>query len=80
MKLYLNVEAAAAMLHLSPRQLREHARRCQVPHRRLPGMRRVLFDESEIRAFLDGAPLEVVETPGGGRVVRPMEPNGSRTK
>jgi hypothetical protein len=78
MKTFVGVEDAAAMLHLSPRQLREHARRAQVPHRRPAGTRRLLFSEEEIVAWTDGAALEVVETPGGGRVVRPIEPNGSR--
>ena len=43
-----------------------------VPHRKPPGGRRCLFIEDEVRAWVDGAALEVVELPRGGRVVRPV--------
>jgi len=34
-------------------------------------MRRVLYPPEELVHYLDGAELEVLETPGGGRIVRP---------
>jgi hypothetical protein len=78
-RVYLDVEAAAAMLHMSTRQVREHCRRRDVPHRRPAGTRRLLFNEDELAAWLDGACLEVVESPAGGRVVRPVPSNASQT-
>jgi excisionase family DNA binding protein len=75
---FLTIEQVSEVLALSPRQLREHCRQGHVPHRRPAGTRRYLFSEQEIAAWLDGATLEVVESPAGGRVVRPVESNGSR--
>jgi len=69
---YLQVEDVADLLGCSKRTIHERARLGQIPHRRPPSARRLLFVESEIRAWLDGAALETVELPRGGRVVRPQ--------
>jgi hypothetical protein len=53
-------------------QLYELTRRSLVPHRKLQGGRPLLFIEEELDAFDDGASLEIVKTPRGGRVVRPI--------
>jgi excisionase family DNA binding protein len=68
---FLLVEDAAAFLGCSARTVRERTRLREIPHRKPPGSRRVLFLESELLAWLDGVPLEVRELPRGGRVVRP---------
>lgn len=68
---FLMVEDVAALLGCSRRTVHERARLGEIPHRRPPAARRLLFLESEIRAWLDGAHLERLELPRGGRVVRP---------
>ncbi len=68
---YLLVEDVAALLGCSKRTVHERARLGEIPHRRPPAVRRLLFLEVEIKQWLDGAPLELVELPRGGRVVRP---------
>lgn len=68
---YMLVEDVCALLACSKRTVHERARLGEIPHRRPPAARRLLFLEAEIRAWLDGAPLECVELPRGGRVVRP---------
>lgn len=69
---YLLVEDVATRLRCSPRTIHELTRTRAIPHRRLPGGRRCLFREDELEAWEQGAPLEILETPGGGRVVRPQ--------
>lgn len=68
---YRGTEHIAALLDFSIRTVHELTRNDAIPCRRLPGMRRILFDESEVAAWVDGAELEVIETPAGGKVVRP---------
>jgi excisionase family DNA binding protein len=70
---YLTVEEAAEVVKCSVRTIHEHARRAQIPHRRIGGTRRLLFVEDELHAWVDGAELELVRTPNGGRVVRVKE-------
>jgi excisionase family DNA binding protein len=69
---YLTTEEAADFLHVSPWTIREMARLNQVPVRRPSGTRRLLFREDELREWIEGAELELVELPGGGRIVRPV--------
>jgi excisionase family DNA binding protein len=73
---YLLVEDAAAMLGVSKDVIYRMASEGRCPHRRIGGTRRLLFLEDELHAWVDGAELETVKTPNGGRVVRPVE-NGS---
>lgn len=68
---FLLVADVAVLLGCSSRTIHERTRLCEIPHRKPPGARRCLFLEDELRAWLDGAVLEVVELPRGGRVVRP---------
>jgi excisionase family DNA binding protein len=68
---YLLVEDVAVRLRCSRRTVHELTRTGAIPHRRLPGGRRCLFRPDELDAWEDGAPLETIETPRGGRVVRP---------
>jgi excisionase family DNA binding protein len=68
---YLTTPEVADLLHVSERTVAERTRLRTIPHRVAPGGRRCLFDPEEIRQWLDGSPLEVVELDEGGRVVRP---------
>ena len=68
---YLLVEDVAERLRCSTRSVHELTRLREIPHRRLPRSRRCLFLVEELEAWEAGAALEVVELPGGGRVVRP---------
>ena len=68
---YLLVEDVARVLGCSVRTVHERTRLGEIPHRRPPGARRLLFLDDELRAWLDGAELEVTELARGGRVVRP---------
>jgi hypothetical protein len=52
--------------------LYELTRTGQIPHRKLPGRRELLFPLADLEAFEDGAPLETVKLPDGGRIVRPV--------
>jgi excisionase family DNA binding protein len=77
---FLIVPEVAQLLRCSQRSVHELTRTAAIPHRRLAGQRRCLFVEQELEAWMDGAPLEVVELPGGGRCVRPVTTsNGRRT-
>lgn len=68
---YIDVGDVARRLHLSTRSVYELARTNAIPHRHLPGMRRLLFRVDELDQWEAGAELEVINPPGGGRVVRP---------
>ena len=68
---YLLVEDVAARFHCSTRTVHELTRTSAIPHRRLPGTRRCLFRKDELEAWENGAELEVVELPHGGRLVIP---------
>ena len=71
---FLTVDQAAQVVHMSPRTIHELARNgARIPHRRIGGCRRLLFLESELHAWVDGAELEHVATANGGRVVRVKE-------
>jgi excisionase family DNA binding protein len=70
---YLTVEEAAELLRRSPRSVHELTRSRKIPHRRLVGMRRLLFLADELEAWADGAELETIELADGSRVVRPIE-------
>jgi excisionase family DNA binding protein len=69
--IYLVVESVAERLHVSTRVVHELTRNKSIPHRKLPGMRRVLFVEAELEQWENGAELEVVDLRDGGRIVRP---------
>jgi len=68
---YLLVEDIARLLGVSRRTVHELTRTRRVPHRVLPHGRRCLFEEEWLDAWADGAELEQVDLPGGGRIVRP---------
>jgi excisionase family DNA binding protein len=69
---FLTAEEVAARLRCSLRTVHELARRNEIPLRRLPGCRRLLFAAEHLAQWEDGAPLETVELSRGGRVVRPV--------
>ena len=68
---YLTTDDIARRLRCSRRSVHELTRTAAIPHRRPPGARRCLFLETEITAWLDGASLDVLDLPRGGRVVKP---------
>jgi excisionase family DNA binding protein len=68
---FLVVSEVAERLRCSTRSIHELTRTNRIPHRRLPGGRRLLFLEAELREWENGAPLEVFHRPEGGRAVRP---------
>lgn len=53
-------------------QMYELTRLGQIPHRKLPGRRELLFVLADLEAWEDGAALEVRKLPNGGRIVRPV--------
>ena len=67
---FLTAEEVSARLRCSLRTVHELSRRNEIPLRRLPGTRRLLFPLIDIQAWEEGAPLEVIELPRGGRSVR----------
>ena len=71
---YRHVEYVVDLTGWSRRTVQDRAAKGQVPHRRIGGTRRLLFLEDELRAWIDGAELEIIRTPNGGRVVRPKAP------
>ncbi len=71
---FLTVEEAAELLRCSTRSVHERTRLRELPCRRLPGTRRVLFRRDELEAWVESGgavELEVVEGDRGGFVVRP---------
>jgi excisionase family DNA binding protein len=68
---YLLVEHVADLLGCSKATVYRLTAKNEIPHRRIGGTRRVLFVPDELHAWIDGAPLETLDAPHGGRVVRP---------
>jgi hypothetical protein len=77
---YLIVDDVMRRYGVARRTVHEWTRLGLVPHRVLPGTRRVLFEEAALQAFDDGAKLERVELPNGGRIVRPVESPPARLR
>ena len=69
---FLTADEVAARLRCSLRTVHELARRNEIPLRRLPGCRRLLFAAEHLTQWEDGAPLEIIQLSRGGRVVRPV--------
>jgi excisionase family DNA binding protein len=69
---FLLAVEVAERLRCSLRTIHELSRLGEIPHRKLPGSRRLLFLEAELIRWEGGARLEVVDLPRGGRVVRPV--------
>jgi hypothetical protein len=70
----LTTAEASTFLGIAQRTLHEHARLGQLPHRRFPYARALVFYVDELEAWRDGeiAELEVRELPGDGRAVVPV--------
>jgi excisionase family DNA binding protein len=75
---YLLVEHVADLLGCSIDTVQRRAAANEIPHRRIGGTRRLLFVPGELDAWINGAELERVNAPNGGRVVRPIEPVAGR--
>lgn len=76
---FLTVDETADLLRCSRRVIHEFTRTRTIPHRRLPGQRRILFLQAEVETWVTDQPeLEVIELERGGRIVRPTnDTNGS---
>lgn len=66
---YLLVEAVADRYGCTVGTVQERCRLRQLPHRKLPGSRRLLFLEAELERYDAGGELVVKELARGGRVV-----------
>ena len=65
-------EEVAVLLRCSLRTVHELACKRDVPHFKLLGSRRCLFQREELEAWESGADLDVLELRHGGRVVRTL--------
>jgi hypothetical protein len=68
---FLIANEAAAYTRMTLRSLHERTSKHTVPFRRIAGMRKLLFVAADLDAWLNGAPLETIELPDGGLIVRP---------
>jgi predicted DNA-binding transcriptional regulator AlpA len=69
---FTDVEGVCKLTGWSRRQVHEKTRHRAIPMRIIPGVRKVLFIESEVVDWItNGADLEARETADGGVVVRP---------
>jgi hypothetical protein len=67
----LDIDGARELLGgLSRRTIHGYSMRDEIPCRVLPHGRKLLFDPDELRAWMDGASLERIDLPHGGRIVR----------
>ena len=73
MTTFLRTEEAAEFLSLSVDTLLRKASAGTVPHRRIAGVRRLLWLEAELVDWINGAELETITAANGGRVTRPIE-------
>ena len=69
---FLTAPEVAARLRCSLRTVHELSRRNEIPLRQLPGTRRLLFPVTDIKAWENGALLQVIAMPRGGRLVRSL--------
>jgi hypothetical protein len=74
---FLLVDEVATRYRMSTWSVHERARLGQIPHRKLAGgCSRLLFLDSELTAWENGAELVVAPTASGGRVCRPINLRG----
>jgi hypothetical protein len=71
-KRYLTVEAVAERYATSPNSIHKLTMKEMIPFTRRPGIRRLLFDPEHLDQWDDGAALESVRLPDGGKLVRPL--------
>jgi hypothetical protein len=71
---FILVADVAARYHCSEWTIHERARLGQIPHRKFAGSgSRLLFVPADLDAYDAGVPLERIDLPGGGRIVRPVK-------
>lgn len=74
---FTDVAGVCELTGWSRRQVHEKTRHRAMPMRIVPGVRKVLFVESEVVDWItNGSELDVRETVHGGVVVRPKERDG----
>jgi hypothetical protein len=72
MSVFLTIDEVAARYRTTPNSIHKLTRQCAIPHTKRAGLRGLLFNESHLGLWDDGAPLEVVDLPNnGGRLVQP---------
>ena len=72
----LTVEGVCDLLGVSKRTVHGWTSARTIPCRRIPGTRRIIFIENELRQWIDAGgnlPLEVIEQPHDGLIVRVKE-------
>jgi hypothetical protein len=70
---YFIVEQVAERWHCSTRSVQERIARGEIPHVKLPAMRRILLPIDQIEAYEAGdVEIERVELRGAGRICRPQ--------
>jgi hypothetical protein len=74
MRRFLNITETAERYGTTPRALRDKTRKNLIPFTLRPGWKGCMFLPEHLDAWDDGAALEVVELPDGGKLVRPVEP------
>jgi hypothetical protein len=73
---FLTVTDVAQRYQCSTWTIHERARLNLIPHKKFSaGSSRLLFVPAELDQYDAGAPLEVVDLKGGGRIVRPRKEN-----
>lgn len=70
---FLLAPDVAARYHCHVRSVQDMAAAGRIPHKRLPGTRRLLFMVADLERWESGATLEVVPLEDGGRIVRPVD-------
>lgn len=75
---FMLVEDVAADLGQSPATVREWCRRCEFPHTKLSGKRRIFINRSHYAAYMDGCELETKRLGRDGRVVKPRRTKGTQ--
>ncbi len=68
----LLVEDVAKLLGASRSSIQERCAKGLIPHRRMPGSRRLLIPRADFEAWLAGAELVTIRLAHGGRLVRPV--------
>jgi hypothetical protein len=76
---FLSVREFAVRWQISVRTAHALIARRAVPHRKFSYTRRILIPLADLERSEEGAELEELQLPGGGRIVRPVDGDLSRS-
>lgn len=76
MNAYLTAEEVADRYRTSVKAIHDKTRRDGIPFIKRPGIRRILFPIADLELWDEGAGLEVLSLPDGGKRVKPNQQNG----